>query len=138
MMSRQHSTSQKPNLPKMPKKPLTIRIREETKESLEDEADEYGVSVSEYVRELIDKGREYDDLQDKLESRENRIETIEARIAETRNIESKIDDLRDLPDIVREQETYTERRQRMLDQASVVQRMKWKVTGVPVNETEDE
>jgi hypothetical protein len=63
---------------------------------------------------------------------------LEAQIAETRNIESKIDDLRDLPDIVRNQESYTERRQRMLDQASVVQRMKWKVTGVPVNETEDE
>jgi antitoxin component of RelBE/YafQ-DinJ toxin-antitoxin module len=120
------------------KKPLTIRIREETKESLEDEADEYGVSVSEYVRELIDKGREYDDLEVRLESREERIETLEAQIAETRNIESKIDDLRDLPDIVRNQESYTERRQRMLDQASVVQRMKWKVTGVPVNETEDE
>jgi antitoxin component of RelBE/YafQ-DinJ toxin-antitoxin module len=120
------------------KKPLTIRIREETKESLEDEAAEYGVSVSEYVRELIDKGREYDDLEVRLESREERIETLEAQIAETRNIESKIDDLRDLPDIVRNQESYTERRQRMLDQASVVQRMKWKVTGVPVNETEDE
>ena len=36
--------------------PLTIRIRAETKESLDEEADEYDVSVSEYVRELIRKG----------------------------------------------------------------------------------
>jgi L-lysine 2,3-aminomutase len=120
------------------KKPLTIRIREETKESLEEEADEYDVSVSEYVRDLIDKGREYDEIKDRLEAREDRIEELEEYLATRSNIEDKIDELRDLPDIVREQETYTERRRRMLDQASVVQRMKWKVTGVPVDETEDE
>lgn len=73
--------------------PLTIRIREETKESLESEADEYDVSVSEYVRELIEKGREYDDLQERLESREERIETLEEQLARRSQVEEKIDTL---------------------------------------------
>jgi septal ring factor EnvC (AmiA/AmiB activator) len=120
------------------KKPLTIRIREELKESLEEEADEYDVSVSEYVRTLLEKGREYEELEEQLAAREERIEDLEEQLRRRSQIEEKIDELRDLPDIVREQETYTERRRRMLDQASVVQRMKWKVTGVPVDEIEDE
>jgi len=71
--------------------PLTIRVREETKESLESEAGEYGVSVSEYIRELIEKGREYDDLQDRLESREARIDELEEQLARRSEIEEKVD-----------------------------------------------
>lgn len=71
--------------------PLTIRIREETKESLESEASEYGVSVSEYVRDLIEKGREYDDLRERLDSREARIEELEEQLARRSQIEDKVD-----------------------------------------------
>jgi len=71
--------------------PLTIRIREETKKSIEGEADEYGVSVSEYIRELIEKGREYEDLQDRLESREARIDELEEQLARRSEIEEKVD-----------------------------------------------
>jgi len=73
--------------------PLTIRIRDDTKESLESEASEYGVSVSEYVRELIQKGREYDDLQERLESREDRIEELEQQLARRSQVEDKVDTL---------------------------------------------
>lgn len=73
--------------------PLTIRIQESTKESLECEAGEYGVSVSEYVRELIQKGREYDDLQQRLESREERIEELEEQLARRSQVEEKVDTL---------------------------------------------
>jgi len=73
--------------------PLTIRVREDTKESLESEASEYGVSVSEYVRELIEKGREYDDLQDRLESREARIDELEDQLAKRSQVEEKVDTL---------------------------------------------
>ena len=113
--------------------PLTIRIREETKESLESEADEYGVSVSEYVRELLEKGREYDDLEDRLQSKEDRIEELESQLARRSHIEDKIEDL---PDKIRDRETYQERRQRLIDRATLTQRLKWKVTGVPVEESE--
>jgi len=71
--------------------PLTIRIREGTKESIEGEASEYGVSVSEYVRELIRKGREHDELRDRLEAREERIEELEEQLAKRSQIEEKVD-----------------------------------------------
>ncbi len=115
--------------------PLTIRIRKQTKESLEAEAGEYDVSVSEYVRELIDKGREYDDLRERLESREDRIEELESQLRERSRVEEKIEDL---PDKIRERETYQERRQRLLDQASLSERLRWAITGVPVEQLEEE
>jgi antitoxin component of RelBE/YafQ-DinJ toxin-antitoxin module len=73
--------------------PMTIRIQDETKESLEEAASEYGVSVSEYVRELIQQGREYDDLRDRLESREARIEELEEELAKRSQVEEKVDTL---------------------------------------------
>jgi DNA repair exonuclease SbcCD ATPase subunit len=115
--------------------PLTIRIREDTRESLEEEAAEYDVSVSEYVRQLIEKGREYDDLADRLDSREERIAELEAQLSRRSQIEEKIENL---PDKMRDAETYQERRQRLLDRASVGQRLKWKITGVPVDELTDD
>jgi DNA repair exonuclease SbcCD ATPase subunit len=132
--------------------PLTIRIREDTKKSLEGEADEYDVSVSEYIRQLIEKGREYEELQerhqdelqakedrieelqDRLADREDRIEELEGQLTRRSQIEDKIEDL---PDKIRERETYQEQRQRMLDQATITQRLKWKVMGVPVDDADD-
>jgi predicted DNA-binding protein len=114
--------------------PLTIRIQEDTKQSLDRESDEYGVSVSEYVRELIEKGREYDELEEQLQSKEDRIQELESQLSKRSQIEEKIEDL---PDVIRETESYQERRQRLLDSATVTQRLKWKVTGVPVDEIED-
>jgi len=73
--------------------PLTIRVRGETKESLEEEADEYDVSVSEYVRELIEKGREYGELEDRLQSREERVKELEEQLARRSQIEERVDEL---------------------------------------------
>jgi DNA repair exonuclease SbcCD ATPase subunit len=115
--------------------PLTIRIQEETKKTLEDEAGEYNVSVSEYIRRLIDQGREYDRIREKLASREDRITQLESQLSRRSEIEDKIEDL---PDKIRGAETYQAKRQRILDQASVAERLKWRVTGVPVEQlTED-
>ena len=71
--------------------PLTIRIREAEKESLEETATEYDVSVSEYVRTLIEQGREYEDLVERLERREDRIEQLEEQLAKRSQIEEKVD-----------------------------------------------
>lgn len=79
--------------------PLTIRIPEDLKESLDAEADEYDVSTSEYIRRLIRQGREYDELQDRLETREARIDELEEQLARRSQIEDKIENL---PDKIRE------------------------------------
>jgi chromosome segregation ATPase len=115
--------------------PLTIRIHEDTKESLQSEADEYDVSVSEYVRQLIEKGREYEEMTDRMDSREERIAELEAQLSRRSQIEEKIENL---PDKMRDAETYQERRQRLIDRATITQRLKWKVTGVPVDELTDD
>lgn len=118
--------------------PLTIRIRAETKEALEDAAAEADVSVSEHVRTLLERGREYDRLQteadrleDRLAAKEDRIAELEEQLARRSQIEEKIEAL---PDKVRGAQTYQERRQRLLDEASLAERLRWKVTGVPVDE----
>ena len=116
--------------------PLTIRVREKTKESLEEEAAEYDVSVSEYVRDLIEKGREYDDLRDRVEAREERIETLEEQLARRSQIEEKVDVLAER--VEESQLTYAEKRQRMIDRASLAERLRWRVTGVPVDEYDDD
>lgn len=114
--------------------PLTIRIQADTKESLEEEADEYDISVSEYVRRLIEKGREYDELADRLETREERIDELEKQLTERSRVEEKIEEL---PDKIRGTESYTDRRRRRLDEAGPLQRLRWRITGVPVDEEEE-
>ena len=76
-------------------KPLTIRIRANTKESLESEADEYDVSVSEYVRELIDKGREYDELAERLDAKEERVAELERELGERPDTAEEVEELRE-------------------------------------------
>jgi len=115
--------------------PLTIRIHEDTKKSLQEEADEYDISVSEYVRRLISDGREYEELQAELESKQERIRQLESQLSRRSQIEEKIENL---PDVIRQRESYQERRQRLIDNATISQRLKWKVTGVPVDSETDE
>jgi predicted nucleic acid-binding Zn-ribbon protein len=115
--------------------PLTIRIQEDTKESLESEADESDVSVSEYVRRLIRKGREYDDLETEVDAKQDRIRQLEEQLSRRSQIEEKIEDL---PDVIRQAESYQERRQRLLDTAPLSRRLKWKLTGVPVERIDAE
>jgi predicted nuclease with TOPRIM domain len=81
--------------------PLTIRIPEDLKESLDSEAAEHDVSTSEYVRRLIDKGREYDELQERLESKQARIEELETQLTRRSQIEEKVEAL---PDKIRDVE----------------------------------
>jgi predicted CopG family antitoxin len=46
---------------------LTIHLDDEIQRALEREADEEGMSLSEYVHQLVEKGREYDEVERKLE-----------------------------------------------------------------------
>jgi septal ring factor EnvC (AmiA/AmiB activator) len=71
----------------------TIHLPKDLIESLEEEAEEYDVSFSAYVRELVQDGREYDDLRDRLESREDRIDELEEQLAKRSQVEEKVDTL---------------------------------------------
>lgn len=111
------------------KKQVAVRIPLREKAALEAEAAEKGISRSEYIRSILrDRGR-VTELEDRLETRDNRIDELETQLAERSQIESKIENL---PDRIRGEVTYQDRRQQMLDRASPMQRLKWKITGVPV------
>lgn len=89
--------------------------------------------VDEYERlrsEYEDLRTEAEDLRTRLDQRECRIDDLEEQLARRSQLEQKIENL---PDKIRDEQTYQERRQRLIDQASPLQRLKWKVKGVPVN-----
>jgi len=119
---------------------LTITITDDQSDRLDEVAGDDGEyeSKSAAIREYIDAAGTRDDLldeitrlRDRLDDREERIDELESQLRKRSNIEDKIEDL---PDKIRDAETYTERRQRKLDQATLPKRMIWKVTGVPVDD----
>ncbi|MCU4976017.1 hypothetical protein OB955_25455 [Halobacteria archaeon AArc-m2/3/4] len=116
------------------KQQVAVRIPLRQKAELEAEAAERGVSRSEYIRSILDDRHRVAALEDRVAVRNDRIDELERQLAERSQIEEKIEDL---PDKIRDGQTYQERRQRMLDQASVTERLKWKVTGVPVDRDGD-
>jgi len=89
--------------------------------------DEYANLLSDY--EELES--EYENLHTRYESREDRIEELESQLRKRSNIEDKIEEL---PDKIRGSKSYMERRQKKLDSASLSERLKWKLTGVPVDD----
>jgi len=84
----------------MSKESITIRLQPELIDRLEGEADEEGVSRSEYIRQILRERREseelreeLDTLQERLESREERVSELEEQLARRSNIEEKVDTL---------------------------------------------
>jgi len=84
----------------MAKESITIRLEGELIEGLEEEAEEEGVSRSEYIRQILrERGEteelreEVDTLQSRLESREERVSELEEQLARRSNIEEKVDTL---------------------------------------------
>lgn len=116
------------------KKQVAVRIPLRQKAELEREAAERGISRSEYIRSILADRHQVAELEGRLETRQERIEELETQLTERSRVEEKIEDL---PDKIRSEGTYQERRQRMLDQASPIQRLKWTVTGVPVDDNRD-
>jgi DNA repair exonuclease SbcCD ATPase subunit len=132
---------------------ITLRVGVRTLAELEREARDLGRTRSEHIRDVLESRHEHeqntdelhgrvaeleserDDLRDRVEAREDRIEDLEGQLRERSRVEDKIEDL---PDKIRSTGTYQERRQRLLDQASLAERLKWKVTGVPVDRLDDD
>ncbi|GAB7089738.1 hypothetical protein JCM18237_00090 [Halorubrum luteum] len=116
------------------KKQVAVRIPLRQKAELEAEAAERGASRSEYIRSILAERHQVAELEERVERKQARIDELETQLTERSRVEEKIEAL---PDKIREGQTYQERRQRMLDQASVAERLKWKVTGVPVDRDGD-
>jgi len=116
------------------KKQVAVRIPLREKAELEREASDQGISRSEYIRSILRNRHRADKLEKRLETRNDRVEELETQLGRRSEIEDKIENL---PDKIRGEMSYTERRQRVLDQASLSQRIKWRFTGVPVDQGDD-
>ena len=114
---------------------LTITIDDDQSELLDELTQEGGKyeSKSAAVRDFIQAGKERHELQNELERKKDRIQTLEEQLERRHDLKNEI---QELPDKVRGEPSYSERRQRKLDQASLGQRLKWKVTGVPADPDE--
>jgi chromosome segregation ATPase len=125
-------------------KKVSVSLEPEHVDRLDERQEEDGVdSRSAALRDILDEYEEihteyeelrteYEDLRTRLDSREERIDDLEEQLAKRSQIEEKVDVLAER--VEESQLTYAEKRQRMIDRASVAERLRWKVTGVPVEE----
>jgi chromosome segregation ATPase len=161
---------------------ISLRLDDDLLESLDEEAEEIGVSRSEYIRDTLESRNEadvlqselnelqaeykeleahYDDLKRQLDTAKGRLEeyselqeeyaelkdeyeALEARHADLQRqlsaVNTRQEDVGELVEYVEEQREltrYQERRQRLFDNATILRRWKWMLTGVPVDH-EDE
>jgi chromosome segregation ATPase len=111
-----------------------VNTREERVEDLENQLQQFKAEHEDIRPRYEARGERIEQLKEQLASREQRVDELEEQLRERHDIKNEI---QDLPDKIRDADTYTERRQRKLDRASVLQRIRWKVTGVPVDGDDD-
>lgn len=107
---------------------VTIKLLDNTVDSLEEiAAEHYDGNRSDAIRELLEKGREYDDLQARHDELQRQLAAVNSRQNDVTELVEFVEEQRDLT-------RYQERRQRQLDEANILTRWKWKLTGVPVED----
>ena len=84
----------------MAKESITIRLQGELIARLEEEAEDEGVSRSEYIRQILRERDEREELREevatlreRLESREERIEELEQQLTRRSQIEDKVEEV---------------------------------------------
>ena len=129
-------------------KKVSVSLKPEHVDRLDERQAEGDVSSrSAALREILDEydevhteceelRTECEELRTRLEAREDRVDDLEEQLARRSQIEEKVDVLAER--VEESQLTYAEKRQRMIDRASLAERLRWRVTGVPVDEYDDE
>jgi len=110
---------------------ITLRVPEDTLESLEGEADEHGVSRSEYVRDVLKSRNEHAETADELR---DRVEELEQELDRVRNEKRLLlEEREEKAELVRyvEQERTVEQQWR---EAGLWTRAKWKIFGMDTDE----
>jgi metal-responsive CopG/Arc/MetJ family transcriptional regulator len=101
---------------------ITLRIPQETLESLESEAEEHGVSRSEHIRTVLESRNEHEENTAELRSEIDDLETTVERLQnEKRMLLEQTDEHSQLVRYVESEQSYRE--------ASLPQRLKWWVFG---------
>lgn len=128
-------------------KKVSVSLQPEHVDRLDERQAEGDVSSrSAALREILDEydevhteceelRTECEELRTRLEARETRVDDLEEQLARRSQIEEKVDVLAER--VEESQLTYAEKRQRMIDRASLAERLRWRVTGVPVDEYDE-
>lgn len=111
---------------------ITLRVPEDTLESLESEADDHGVSRSEYIRDVLESRDEHAEDVDKLRDQVDELETELDRVKNEKRL--LLEDREEKQELVRYAEDQRTRAERK-DSAPIWTRAKWKVFGMPSDET---
>ena len=97
------------------------------------------------ITALDDRLEEHSELEDEYVELKEEYDALEARRDELQRqlaaVNSRQEDVTELVEYVEQQrdlERYRARREQMIDQAGILTRWKWKLTGVPVNEDRTE
>lgn len=107
-------------------KTVTFKLDPELVDDLDDEADEAGVSRSEYLRNIIESRHDTDELEAEIEDLENRIEDLRNQLA---SANTRIDAANEIVEYVEEERTVERHRRH----AGLLTRAKWWVTGMPAD-----
>jgi uncharacterized coiled-coil protein SlyX len=75
------------------RKQVAVRITLRQKAELEAEAAERGVSRSEYIRSIFAARHRVSELEERVETKKNRIDDLESQLARRSQLEEKIEDL---------------------------------------------
>lgn len=103
---------------------VTATIDDDVLEDVDERAEqEHGGNRSAALQELVERGLEYDDLQDDLDHERARLEDLRRQLQEVR---SREDDVDELVRYVETERSLQERRAR----AGLVTRAKWFLTGM--------
>lgn len=108
---------------------LTAKVTEDQLAEIQAYADEEcGGNRSQAIRELLDRGVAYDDLEAELGATEARLKDLRRQLAEVRSHE---DNVQELVEYVQEERS-AEQRWR---EAGVLTRAKWRIVGMPSDES---
>lgn len=84
----------------MDTEPITVRLHPDVVDELDQEADERGLSRSEYLRRVVDERdrvveleEERNRLQDRLASREERVEQLEEQLRRRSRVEDRVEEV---------------------------------------------
>lgn len=107
---------------------ITLRVPADTLESLESEADERGISRSEYIRDILESRNEHAESVDELQAKVDDLEADLDRVREEKRlILQEREEKAELARYVEDERT-AEQRWR---QAGLGTRFKWRIFGMP-------
>lgn len=101
---------------------VSTRLTDETARLIRETADERGVSQAEVLREVIEKGLDYDELETENDRLRRQLQATNQRVEEHQ----------DLVEYVEEERSLSKQRA----QAGMLTRAKWWLTGMPSDDDE--